>query len=89
MTVKPSFVYILECSDGSLYTGWTTNIEKRVACHNVGKGAKYTRSRRPVLLVWSRHVETKGAALRLEARIKKLSRAQKLRLVAGVDVKIP
>lgn len=78
---KKAFVYIVECSDGTLYTGWTTDVEARVATHNNGSGAKYTRNRRPVKLVYSEEMENKSAALKREAAIKKLSRAEKMLLI--------
>ncbi len=74
-------VYILLCSDGTLYTGWTNDLEKRLEAHNSGKGARYTRGRRPVVLVYTEDFEEKGAALRREAAIKKLSRKEKLALI--------
>lgn len=73
--------YILRCSDGTLYTGWTNDMEKRLKAHNQGLGAKYTRGRRPVELVYLEHFETKQEAMKREAAIKKLSRADKQRLV--------
>jgi putative endonuclease len=80
-------IYLLRCSDSSLYCGVARDLAKRVGEHNgeggSKKGAKYTRSRRPVELVWSRRFRTKSAALRAEAALKKLSRAEKLALVAG------
>ena len=75
------FVYILRCGDGSLYTGTTNDVAGRVVTHNAGKGAKYTRARLPVELVWRRKVLGRSMALRLEAKIKKLTRAQKLLLL--------
>lgn len=75
------YVYILLCSDGTLYTGWTTDVRKRVAAHNAGRGAKYTRSRRPVSLVYSEFCEDKSLALRREWEIKKLSRSEKEKLI--------
>ncbi len=74
-------VYIVRCVDGSLYTGVSNDVVARVLRHNAGKGARYTRSRRPVKLVWRKRVKDKSAALRLEAAMKKLPRAQKLLLV--------
>lgn len=74
-------VYILECSDGSLYTGITNDIEKRIKQHNEGKGAKYTRGRRPVNMLVSFSFETKSIALKEEYRIKQLTRKQKLNLI--------
>lgn len=82
--VKPlNWVYMVECRDGTLYTGWTTDLAKRVAAHSAGRGAKYTRSRAPVRLVYAEACAGKSAALRREAAIKKLPRAQKLALAAG------
>jgi len=78
-----SFVYIIECADQTLYTGWTTNIEARVETHNAGSGAKYTRGRGPVKLVYSESFETKQDAMRREAEIKKLTRNEKMRLIKG------
>lgn len=75
------FTYILKCADGTLYTGWTTDLARRVACHNSGMGAKYTRSRRPVNLVYWEEYETKEEAMRREWALKQLSRAQKLELI--------
>lgn len=74
-------VYMVECADGSLYTGCTNNLKKRVATHNAGKGARYTRSRLPVKVVWSVRVKDRSAALSREARIKQLTRAEKLKLI--------
>ncbi len=73
--------YMLRCSDGTLYTGWTNNMEKRLEAHNQGNGAKYTKPRRPVELVYMEIFETKQEAMRREAAIKKMSRAQKEKLV--------
>jgi putative endonuclease len=75
------FVYLLRCADGSLYTGCTNDLERRLGQHNDGRGARYTRSRRPVVLAWRRRVKDRPAALRLEARLKRLTRAEKLALV--------
>ena len=75
-----NYVYILRCADGTLYTGWTNDLEKRLRAHNSGKGAKYTRSRRPVELAYFESFETKSEALRREAEIKNRSREEKLRL---------
>lgn len=74
-------VYMLRCRDGTLYTGATNNLERRVATHNRGRGAAYTRARLPVTLVWSEPAQDKSTALRREAALKRLSRADKLRLV--------
>ncbi|WP_257462832.1 GIY-YIG nuclease family protein [Archangium lipolyticum] len=77
-------VYMVRCRDGSLYTGATNNLERRLATHNRGRGAAYTRARLPVTLVWSEAAADRGAALRREAALKRLSRAEKLRLVQQV-----
>lgn len=80
--IKPWFVYILRCKDGTLYTGITTNIKRRIKEHNGSKrGAKYTRSRRPVKLEAQWVYESRSAALREEARIKKLNRSDKIMLI--------
>src|SRR5262245_43543088 len=76
-------VYVLRCSDGSLYTGITVALDARVTRHNAGRGAKYTRSRLPVALAWSRRCPTATVARRVEHAIKRLARADKLRLIAG------
>lgn len=77
-------VYILRCCDDTLYTGITTDLVRRVAEHNTSPvGAKYTRARRPVTLVYSRRFRTRSNALREEARVKRLSRAEKLSLIQG------
>jgi len=78
---QKQYVYILRCSDDSLYTGWTTNLEQRVRRHNEGKGAKYTRSRRPVQLVYHEEYDDKIEAQRREREIKKLNRKDKLELI--------
>jgi putative endonuclease len=76
-------VYVLECRDGSYYAGITNDLPKRLAAHSSGKGGKYTRSRLPVRVVHLERRATKGAALRREAAIKRLTRAEKELLVAG------
>lgn len=76
------FVYILKCSDDTLYTGWSTDVTARLAAHNAGKGAKYTKPRLPVTLVYQEELPTKSAALRRECAIKKLTRSEKLALIA-------
>lgn len=75
------FVYMLRCKDGSLYTGWTNDLEHRLAMHSSGRGAKYTRGRGPLELVYSEELPDKEAALRRECAIKKLRREQKLALL--------
>ena len=77
-----AWVYILRCSDGTLYTGWTNDIEKRLAAHNKGTGSKYTRGRIPVELVFKEEFETKEEAMSSEARIKSLKKEKKLMIVA-------
>ena len=77
------YTYILECSDGTLYTGYTDDLEKRLKAHNEGKGAKYTRPRRPVSLIYHEVFETKHDAMSREAKIKQLSRKQKEELIYG------
>ena len=77
------FVYILECSDGTLYTGYTNDVDARVKKHNAGKGAKYTRSRLPVIACYREELDSKSLAMKREYKIKKLTRAQKLALISG------
>ena len=72
-----NYTYILECSDGTYYTGWTNNLEKRVATHNASAGAKYTRSRLPVRLVYFEGFDSRTEAMKREAAIKALTRPQK------------
>lgn len=76
-----NYTYLLECSDHSLYCGWTNDLDRRLTAHNAGLGAKYTRSRRPVSLVYYEEFPTKEEAMRREAAIKKLSRCEKLLLI--------
>ena len=76
-----NYVYLLRCSDGTLYCGWTTDLERRVAAHNKGTGAKYTRSRRPVSLVYYEQFSDKHDALSREWHIKRMSREEKIRLI--------
>ena len=78
-----NYTYILRCADGSLYTGWTNDLSKRLKAHNAGTASKYTRSRLPVELTWYTISDTKQEAMHLEAFIKKLSRAEKLALISG------
>jgi len=74
-------VYIVRCADNSLYTGITVDLNKRLDAHNSGRGAKYTRSRRPVVFVYTGSMTTQGNALREEKRIKSLTRTQKLMII--------
>ena len=80
-----NFTYIVKCSDGSFYTGWTTDIEKRLEAHNSGKGAKYTKSRRPVTLVYYEEFPTKEEAMKREYAIKQMKREEKKALIWDVD----
>ena len=75
------WVYLLRCADGTLYAGATNDLDRRLAAHNAGRGAKYTRARRPCALVYREAAADKSAALRREAALKKLPRAAKLRLI--------
>ena len=78
-----SFVYIMQCADGSYYTGWTTDLERRLADHNAGRGGRYTRSRRPLKLVyWEEHPDRHSAQKR-ELTLKRLTRARKAALIAN------
>ncbi|MBQ1501109.1 MAG: GIY-YIG nuclease family protein [Firmicutes bacterium] len=83
--VKEWQVYIVRCRDGTLYTGCTNDLAKRIAAHNEGKGAKYTRSRRPVEMVYNEAAADRNAALRREAAIKKLRRCDKLALLRKTE----
>ncbi len=78
-----AFVYLLRCNDDSLYCGWAVDLPKRLSEHRAGSASRYTRSRLPVELAWSVQVESRSAALREEARIKRLPRAEKLLLIRG------
>ncbi len=82
MEGKPWYVYLLRCGDGTLYTGITDDLERRLAAHRAGKGAKYTRGRGPLELVYTEEQPDRPAALRRELAVKKLSRAEKERLIA-------
>ncbi len=82
-----AYAYMLECADGTLYSGWTNDLAKRVAAHNAKKGAKYTRSRLPVVLRYYESFPDKIAAQQREWQLKQLTRAQKLRLIAGQEKK--
>jgi predicted GIY-YIG superfamily endonuclease len=79
--MKPWFVYILRCADGTLYTGSTDDVQRRLAAHNSGKGAKYTRGRTPVEVVYTEECESYSAALKREYAIKQLSRQEKWNLI--------
>lgn len=81
-----NYTYIVRCGDGSLYTGWTNNLEKRMQDHNAGKGAKYTKSRLPVVLEYYETFETKQEAMSREYAIKRLSRSEKIKLIENKEV---
>ena len=88
--MEQNITYILRCADGTLYTGWTNDLPRRLQAHNAGTGAKYTRPRRPVCLVSQESFPTKQEAMRREWEIKQYSRAEKLRLIAArQDTKTP
>ena len=76
-----AYTYILQCGDGTLYTGWTSDPEKRLAAHNAGTGSKYTRARLPVTMVYLEEHSTKENAMRREWQIKQLTRSEKLALI--------
>lgn len=79
-----NYVYILKCKDGTLYTGYTNNLERRIKAHNSGKGAKYTRCRLPVELVYSETYETKSEAMKREYYIKQMRREDKMKLISNM-----
>ncbi len=79
-------VYIVECADKTLYTGWSTDVARRVKEHNAGRGAKYTRTRGPVRLVYTEAQPNRSAAMKRELQIKRMSRARKLRLIESYSV---
>jgi len=78
-----AWVYLLRCADGTLYCGWTVDVEQRLLAHNSGRASRYTRSRLPVELAWARRLPDTGSARREEARIKALTREHKLALIAA------
>lgn len=82
MVLFMNYTYIVKCSDGSLYTGWTNDLEKRIKAHNDGKGAKYTKSRRPVVLAYYEEFQSKEEAMRREWEIKQMSREKKMRMIS-------
>ena len=79
--MSKAFTYILECADGTFYTGWTTNLEQRLQAHNAGRGGRYTRGRRPVRLAYFEEHSTRQEAQRREAVLRRLSRAMKISLI--------
>ena len=80
-----NYTYILRCADGTLYTGWTNDLDRRVETHNRGRGGKYTRARLPVTLVYAEPHESESDARRREVQIKQLSRADKLALIRSAQ----
>ena len=76
-----NYIYILRCADGTLYTGWTNDPDRRLAAHQAGRGGKYTRARLPVEMVYTERFDTKQEAMRREWEIKQLSREEKLKLI--------
>ena len=86
---KKNMVYMVECADHTLYTGWTNDIENRMKTHNSGKGAKYTRSRLPVRLVYLESFETKEEAMSREFFIKELRRTEKEKLIISASNELP
>ncbi|MGT2667148.1 GIY-YIG nuclease family protein [Streptococcus rifensis] len=81
METKKAYMYVLKCADDSLYTGYTTDLDKRLATHNAGKGAKYTRARLPVTLLYFEVFDSKEAAMSAESRFKRRSRQSKLNYI--------
>lgn len=77
------YIYVLKCVDNTLYTGITNDLLVRLNVHNAAKGAKYTKSRLPVELVWSEEIDSKSAALKREYELKQLTRAEKLKFISG------
>ncbi len=80
---RECYCYIVECADGTFYTGWTTDLEKRVATHNAGRGSRYTRLRRPVKLVYFENLPNRSEAMRREVQIKRLPRPAKLKRISN------
>lgn len=76
-----NYTYILKCADETLYTGWTNNLDKRLEAHNMGKGGRYTRARKPVELMYYETFETKEEAMKREYAIKRMTRAEKIKLM--------
>jgi putative endonuclease len=77
---RSAFVYLLRCADDTLYAGWTYDVNQRVAAHQAGRGARYTRTRRPVKLIYQERLSSRRAAMQRELEIKRFSRAKKLAL---------
>ncbi len=85
--MSDNYTYILKCADGSLYCGWTNNLEKRLSAHNAGTASKYTRTRRPVELAYFEQFETKQEAMSREYHIKRLTREEKLKVIGMFEHK--
>ena len=83
--IEMNYTYIVECADGSLYCGWTNDLDKRIKDHNAGKGAKYTKTRLPVKLVYFEEFDTKEEAMSREWHIKQLRREKKMELIAKMS----
>lgn len=81
-----NYTYIVRCRDGSLYTGWTNDLEKRIRAHNEGRGAKYTKSRRPVVLAYYEEFCSKEEAMRREWEIKHMKRKEKIRMIEEKEI---
>ncbi len=77
---RSAFVYLVRCTDDTIYTGWTFDVAQRVRVHNLGRGARYTRTRRPVVLIYVERLPSRRAAMKRESAIKRMSRARKLAL---------
>lgn len=84
---RPCYCYIVECADGTYYTGWTVDPERRVATHNKGRGARYTRTRGPVKLVYVEELPDRKSAMQREIAIKKMTRGRKMKLVGELSKK--
>ena len=80
---RAAFVYLLRCADGTIYTGWTFDVAQRVHAHQQGRGARYTRARRPVELIYHERLPSRRAAMRREVAIKRMSRKRNLRMANG------
>ncbi|SFU76656.1 putative endonuclease [Butyrivibrio sp. M55] len=83
--IEMNYTYIVECADGSLYCGWTNDLDKRIKDHNAGKGAKYTKTRLPVKLVYFEEFDTKEEAMSREWHIKQLRREKKMELIVKMS----
>lgn len=88
LAMAAAWVYMLRCADDSLYTGWTVDVQRRLARHRAGAASRYTASRLPVELAWVCEMPDRGAAMREEARIKRLQRGEKLALIAASEVAV-